>query len=126
MPTRQRVLDLVNMVEQGRILDAIDAFYADDVVMQDNLNPPTVGKVKNREREAQFVSSIRDVHQNKAKLVFVDGDHAVVNWNFEFTGTDGTRIRFDQLALQTWRGDGANARIVQERFVYDSATLKAG
>ena len=126
MPSRQRVLDLVSAVEQGRILDAIDAFYADDVLMQDNHNPPTVGKAANQAREAEFVGFIREVHENRAHLVLVDGDHAVVNWHFAFTGTDGNRLRFDQLALQTWRGEGDDARIVHERFVYDPSTLAAG
>jgi ketosteroid isomerase-like protein len=123
MPSRQRVLALVAHVEQGRILDAIDAFYADDVVMQDNQNAPTVGRAANRAREEQFVGFIREVHENRADLVLVDGDHAVVHWHFAFTGADGKRLRFDQLALQTWRGQGDDARIVHERFVYDPATL---
>jgi SnoaL-like polyketide cyclase. len=125
MPTRQRVRDLVTMVEQGRILDAIDAFYADDVIMQENLNTPTVGKSTNRAREKQFVDFIKEVHENRADLMLVDGNHSVVNWHFEFTGSDGKRVRFNQLALQTWRGEGPEARIVRERFVYDPATLAA-
>ena len=120
MSTRERVLDLVSYVEQGRILDAIREFYADDVVMQDNLNPPTVGKAANLERERAFFGAIQ-VHEHRALSVLVDGDRATINWLFQFTGADGVRYRMDQLALQQWR-DG---RIVRERFVYDSASLKA-
>ena len=119
MPTRNRVQELVRYVEQGKILEAIDEFYADNVVMQDNGNTPTVGKAANRERETQFMAFIREVHQNRAAAVLVDGAYAVINWHFEFTGVDGNRTRFDQLAFQTWLGD----RIVHERFYYDSATL---
>jgi ketosteroid isomerase-like protein len=122
MPSRERVRDLVAYVERGRILEAIDEFYADDVVMQDNHAPPTVGKAANREREQAFAALIAEVHENRAAAVLVDGDRAVINWRFDFTGTDGTRYRFDQLAFQSWKGD----RIVNERFYYDSATLVVG
>ena len=42
MPTRARVRDLIAHVEQGRFLDAMREFYADDVVMQeiDGDRPP--------------------------------------------------------------------------------------
>ena len=88
--------------------------------MQDNHNPPVVGKAANRERERQFFGGIT-VHQNRALSVTVDGDQAVINWLFEFTGGDGTRYRMDQLSHQEWK-DG---RIVKERFYYDSARIAA-
>lgn len=53
----------------------------------------------------------------------VDGDRAAINWILDYVGTDGKRYHFDQIALQTWRGQGDDAQIVHERFVYDSATL---
>lgn len=123
MPTHERVQALVSYVEQGRILDAVDAFYADDVVMQDNLAPPTVGRAANRTRLAGNVDAIREVREHRAARVLVDGDAAVIHWHFAFTLADGTRLRFDQLALQTWRGQGADARIVHERFVFDPTSL---
>ncbi len=123
MSITPRVHALVDAVEQGRALEAFEAFYADDVVMQENLMPPTVGKAANRERERGFVTHIREVHESRARLVLVDGAHAIIHWLFDFTGADGVRLRFDQLALQTWREEGSGARVVHERFVYDPATL---
>ena len=118
MPTRDQVTQLVRLVEANRILDAIDEFYADDVSMQDNLNPAVVGKAENRERERVFFGGIT-VHQNRALSVVVDGDRAVIHWLFEFTGGDGKRYRMDQLSHQEWQ-DG---RVVKERFYYDSAKI---
>jgi ketosteroid isomerase-like protein len=116
--TRSRVAQLVAYVESNRILDAIDEFYDENVSMQDNLDPPVVGKAANRERERVFFGGIT-VHQNRALSVAVDGDQAVINWLLEFTGGDGTRYRMDQLSHQEWK-DG---RIVRERFYYDSARI---
>lgn len=121
MPTQQRVLELIAYVQRGDFPEAIERFYDEHVVMRENLSAPTVGRAANVERERQFKSSIATLHESKAKDVLIDGDRVVINWILDFTGTDGKRIRLDQLALQRWQGD----RIVEERFVYDSATLTA-
>lgn len=121
MPEKSRVQSLVAYVEAGRILEAIEEFYADDVEMQDNGATPTVGKAANARREAAFVRSIATVHENKATAVLVDGDRVIIHWLFDYTSVDGNRYRMDQVASQTWMGD----RIVRERFYYDSAGIAA-
>ena len=116
---RSRVQDLVAYVVQGRILEAFEEFYADDVVMQENTAPPTVGKAANRDREKEFVASVAQVHEVDARSIIVDGNQAAIYWVFDYTGKNGVRVRMDQIAHQTWR-DG---RIVAERFFYDTASL---
>ena len=120
MPSKDQVTRLVRLVEANRILDAIDEFYDDDVSMQDNLEPPVVGKAANRERERAFFGSIT-VHRHDALSVAIDGEQVVIHWLLEFTGGDGKRYRLDQLSHQEW----ANGRIVRERFYYDSARIAA-
>ena len=117
--TRERVRQLVETVEQGRFLDAFEEFYAEEVTMRENNNPPTVGKAANRERERAFVGYVAEVRENRAASVVVDGDRSAINWVAEYIGTDGQRLRFDQIAHQTWR-DG---KIVSERFYDDPASL---
>ena len=117
--TAERVAILVRLVEQGRWLEAFEEFYAEDVVMQENLGLPTVGKVLARQKEERFVGAIRS-HETRAASVIVDGDRVAIHWNAEYTFTDGSRMRFDQIAHQIWR-DG---RIVHERFFYDPGTLQ--
>jgi ketosteroid isomerase-like protein len=121
MPDRKRVQDLISLVERGEFPRAIELFYDENVVMRDNLQPPTVGRDANVERERGFSNYIATLHESTAKEVVIDGDRVVIHWILDFTGTDGKRSRFDQLAFQRWRGD----RIVEERFVYDPATLAA-
>ena len=121
MPSRDHVTRLVRLVEANRILDAIDEFYDENVSMQDNHNPPVVGKAANRERERTFFGGIT-VHGHRALSTAIDGDQVVIHWLFEFTGGDGKRYRLDQLSHQDWK-DG---RIVRERFYYDSARIADG
>src|SRR3712207_8151804 len=50
-------------------------------------------------------------HESRALAVVADGDRVVINWGLDFTGTDGKRFRYDQLAYQVWE----NGRIVRDR-----------
>jgi hypothetical protein len=110
------VQSLIDHVLQGKILPAMEEFYAENATMAENLNPPTVGKAANIEREKQFVSYVKQFHGATGDIVAIDGDNAVVHWTMDFDAVDGKRVKYDQLAWQTWSGD----HIVRERFVYDS------
>jgi hypothetical protein len=59
--------------------------------MQENTQPPTVGKPANLERERAFLASVARLDRYEAAFVLVDEDHAVINWVTDFLGTDGKR-----------------------------------
>lgn len=85
--------------------------------MQENLNPPRVGLqvlVANEERALAMAASVRS---ECVRPVFLNGDHVVIRWIFEFTGHDGSMRRIEELAWKRWEGE----KIVQEQFFYDPA-----
>jgi hypothetical protein len=57
---RQRLNDLFGYIRQGKIVEAIQEFYDNDAAMQENSNPPTVGRAVNVEREKQFMSAVKE------------------------------------------------------------------
>lgn len=116
MSTRESVLELVTLVTTGRILEAFEKFYSEEVEMSENSNLPTVGKAANRVREEQFVGYVKEVHKNEAAKVIVEGDRAAIEWDLEFTGVDGTRVKYHQVAVQEWK-DG---QIIREQFFYNA------
>ena len=118
MSIKSQVLDLIRLVENGRMLEAITKYYGENVAMQENVSPPTVGFAENYARESAFYGSLRSAKFTLASVV-IDGDRAVINWVFDYTTSDGQRYRMDEIAVQTWR-DG---KIVHERYVYDTASL---
>ena len=119
MSTRERVQELVGYVQAGRIPEAIERFYAHGATMQENRQPPTVGKAANLARERAFGDSVERWHEVTARSIAVDGDQVLIEWVFEYTTREGQRIRMEEIAQQTWQ-DGV---IVRERNFYDSATL---
>jgi ketosteroid isomerase-like protein len=115
---KARVDDLVNHIQQGKILEAMNEFYAPDVAMQENNNPPVTGLDANVEREKQFLASVKEWHRTDIHSVAVDEakSKTLVQYAFDFVNTAGQPVHYDQVAVQTWR----NGKIVQERFYYDT------
>jgi ketosteroid isomerase-like protein len=120
-----RVQELVSYIQNGRIIDAMYEFYADDLRMQENNNPPTTGLAANVEREKQFLSYVKQWKSVDVDAVAVDAarGRTLVQSRLEFEAVDGKSVKMDQVAVQTWR-DG---KIVHEKFYYDTgAAAPAG
>lgn len=98
----------------GDILGAFDKFYAPNVVMQENSEPPVEGKQANREREVQFVNSVEQFHGAKVHAAAVKGDKSFSEWEMDITFKGGQRAKLAQTAVRTWSND----QVVSERFYY--------
>jgi ketosteroid isomerase-like protein len=117
MPSAEQVSALVSAVRDGRYVEAIEAFYHPAATMQENQEPPRVGRDALVAHEQALLARLQSMETRDVGAVVIDGDQVVINWVFEFTTREGSVRRMDELALQTWR-DGL---IVAERFFYDSA-----
>jgi hypothetical protein len=115
MPTRERVAELIALVEQGKFVEAIQEFYAEDATMQENLQPPRKGLEALVAGEERVLASFKEVRTLPVQSFLVDGDYAAIHWVFEFVRPDGSSYIHDELAHQRWLGD----KIVEERFFYD-------
>jgi hypothetical protein len=120
MSIRNHAEDIVEHIRQGKVLEAFERYYADDCVMQENRNAPVVGKDANREREKQFLASVKewksfDVHALGADSETEDGT-TFMEVSFDFLNTDDQPVHYEQVAVQAWK-DG---KIVKERFYYDT------
>ena len=122
MPSRERVQALVALVEEGKYVEAIREFYAEDASMQENGEPPRAGRDRLIDHEWRMLEAHKEARTLPGSSFVLDGDRAVIHWTFVFTRRDGTSFRMEELAHQRWRGD----RIVEERFYYDPAQLRSG
>jgi ketosteroid isomerase-like protein len=120
MPSRERVARFVERVLSNEHVRAIEEFYHEDATMQENLTPPRGPRSALVEAEQRMLRAHKSVITKSNGPVFVDGDHSVIHWIFEFTRTDDSVMRIEELAYQTWRGD----RIAAERFYYDPAQMR--
>lgn len=110
----QRDQELNDMILQGKILEAFDKFYAEDVVMEEE-DKKRVGKEENREYEEQFVGALQEFHSAdiKARAVDADNNKTLSEWHNEMTLEGVGRVDQQQVSVRTWNEDG---QITHERF----------
>lgn len=108
--------ELLRHIRDGRILGAFRQFYAADVRMQENDQPPVIGLQENLARTRAFLSTVARWHGFTVLATGVGPDHTFYDSISEWSTTGGQRIRRRQVSVAHWQ-DGL---IVAERFVYQS------
>lgn len=120
MSIRQNAQSIIDHIRQGKVLEAFETYYAEDCVMQENANEPTVGKDANREREKAFVANVKEWKSFDVTALTADSDGddgtTIMEMSFDFINQDDQPVRYEQVAVQNWK----NGRIVKERFYYDT------
>lgn len=115
MPTSRTLEAFIARVESNAHVEAIREYYTEAASMQENFNPPRVGRETLVAHEAAALARAASVTSQCVRPVFVNGDHVVIRWIFVFTWKDGTTGRIEELAYQRWDGE----KIAQEQFFYD-------
>ena len=113
---RTSVDSLNQMILEGKILDAFEKFYAEDVVMQDNDYPARIGKTVNRSYEEGFVNGLTEFRGAKVVNTLISDGIAVVEWWFDYTHKDYGVRNYTQVSVQRWK----NGQIVEEKFYYNN------
>jgi len=118
MPSRARLDEFIAVVVSGDHAGAIERYYTEDASMQENTSPPRVGRDVLVAHERAALERAKSVVSTCVASV-VEGDRVAINWVFEFVLHSGKTRRFDEVALQEWRG----YKIFRERFFYDPSTI---
>ena len=110
----EKITELNDLVLQGKALEAFDTYYDENVIMQENEFPPTVGKIANRKREEDFFSSIVEFRGAKPLKVTVGKNTTMVQWHYDYTHKDWGVRNYTQVSVQEWK----EGKIVREQFFY--------
>jgi hypothetical protein len=106
---------LNDLILSGKVLEAFEEFYADNVEMRENNEAPRVGKAANREYEQKFVSAIEAFHGVQVLASAAHGDVSFSEWHYDFTLKGVPRMTYNQVAVRRWK----NGKVVDERFYYN-------
>jgi ketosteroid isomerase-like protein len=120
MPARETVDAFVAQVLSGEHVEAIRDWYAEDASMQENQEPPRVGRELLMEHERQALARNAEVKTELMSPVMVDGDRVAIHWRFTFVSRKGRAASFEEIARQEWRGD----KVWREQFFYDPAQMQ--
>lgn len=105
--------ELNALIRDRKLVEGIERFYADEVVMAESGTQSMTGKIANRERERAFVTGLTRWEPTLHSSA-VDEHRGVAynHWTIPFTHTEYGSGVLEQIAVQQWK-DG---RIVHEAF----------
>ena len=106
--------ELNSFVLNGKMMDAFEKYYHEDVVMQENHLPPTVSKNANHERELQFLDNVTEFRSAEVKGIGIGENISFVIWKYDYTHKHWGVRDYTQVSIQEWK-DG---KIIRETFFY--------
>lgn len=112
--SQQNEAQLNQMILGGKVMEAFEQFYADDVVMQENFDPPSAGKEANRKREMDFFASVEQFHGSKLHAAAYNDGVGLSEWEYDITFKGMGRVKMNQVSVRRWK-DG---KVAHERFYY--------
>ena len=114
--TKELVEDLAKMIGEGKMLEAFEKYYAENVSMQENDEEMRVGKAVNRAYEEAFVNGITEFHGAKILGTASNDNYSMVESFMDVTHKDWGRVARTQVAVQRWE----NGQIISEKFYYNT------
>ncbi len=114
---RQRLTDLDAMTAKGQLLEALDAFYAENCTFTEAADGATRADRKSQhDHLSGFIGSLKGFNSATLHSSAVGDDVTLSEWTFDMTAGDGSSIVWNEVLVRRWR-DGA---VVEERF-YNAA-----
>lgn len=115
MTLQEKTQDIYNLIGQGKLLDAFDKYYGENVVITEPRGT-WEGKKACRAHEEEFLGMIKEFHGMEVTAITSDEAAGVVmhETSMDVTFQDGNRVNMEQVGVQKWE-DG---KIVHERFYY--------
>ncbi len=105
---------MLALLAEGKFLEAMEEFLADDVVLQEGQEEPKVGKAHCMELEAKMLEDVATFGGYVVSSTGVGEDTTYYQAVMSYTLKDGTDVKVDQCVVDTWR-DG---KIVSQRFYH--------
>jgi ketosteroid isomerase-like protein len=109
--------ELNQALQDQKVLEAFEQFYAEDVIMQENSGESCSGKAANRQRTLEWAATVSQFHAARLIGASVSDDRAYSEWEYDVTYKNGARYQINQVAVRVWR----NGQVVSERFYWDPA-----
>jgi hypothetical protein len=119
-PSQALVRSLIRRVEQQDYVGALAHFYHDDASIQENRDPPRVGRDALIAHEMDLLVRYGQIHVRKVERFAINGDIVFINWQFEFDVAGVGKRQVDTVAMQTWDGD----RIRRECLYFDPRQIR--
>jgi ketosteroid isomerase-like protein len=118
MTCKERATDLYAMMDQGKGMEALEKYYADDCqIVEKPTGEVRNGKEAQRKALTDWFGMVKEQHESITGFITADEDAKVsmVQSSTDVSFHEGGRMKMEEVAVQTWNDDG---QIVKEEFYY--------
>ena len=105
------------LIKEGKIREAFEKYYGEDVVIQVNGNKPITGKDQNRKREMVFLQEIEKLNSAEIKSVTfggTDDNISMTEWAIHIENKNGKQKTIYRVNVQHWKDD----KIINEKLYF--------
>ncbi|MFN0111046.1 MAG: nuclear transport factor 2 family protein [Blastocatellia bacterium] len=103
--------ELNKLVAAGKILEAVDRYFAEDCSFQEGNQPPRVGKATQHAHLEGFFKTLKAFNGATLHSQAVGDNVTLSEWTFDMVGPDGPMI-WNEVLRRRWK-DG---KVISERF----------
>ena len=114
---KNSVEKLNTLIKEGKIMEAFEKYYGDEVIIQVNGNPPITGKEHNRKREMIFLQEIEKLNSAEIKSVTFGGTEdnvSMTEWAINIENKEGEKKTIYRVNVQHWKDD----KIINEKLYF--------
>ena len=108
---------LNTLIKEGKIREAFEKYYREDVVIQVNGNSPVIGKDQNRKREMMFLQEIEKLNSAEIKSITfggTDDNISMTEWAIHIENKNGKQKTIYRVNVQHWKDD----KIINEKLYF--------
>lgn len=105
------------LIKEGKIREAFEKYYGEEVIIYVNGNPPIVGKEQNRKRETIFLQEIEKLSGAEIKSVTFGLDEdsvSMTEWAIKIEDKDGKQKTVYRVNVQHWKEN----KIINEKLYF--------
>lgn len=114
---KNNVEKLNTLIKEGKIMDAFEKYYGEEVVIQVNGNSPVSGKNANRKREMIFLQEIEKLNSaviNSVTFGGTDDNVSMTEWAINIENKSGEKKTIYRVNVQHWKDD----KIINEKLYF--------
>ena len=114
---KNNVENLNFLIKEGRLSEAFENYYGEEVIIQVNGNSPILGKDANRKREMIFLQEIEKLNSEEIKSVTYGGAEnnvSMTEWAITIENKSGEKKIIYRVNVQHWKDD----KIISEKLYF--------
>ena len=104
--------DLNTLTSEGKILDGLEKYYADNCRFREGNEPPIEGKAAQRERLSELFASLKGFNGATLHSSTVGDGVTFGEWTFDMVDGNGEAMVWNEVLVRHWQ-DGL---VVSERY----------